>query len=380
MLVTALRPSLAAALLLVLAACGGSEEKDAKSKARPPMVVNAQTASLADYRPRLQVLGTVTPLQSVAVRARVDGQIDAILFREGEFVRAGQVLFRLDPRQAEANVARARASLASAEAIARQADADWTRAQQLVSSGFISGATLDQKKAAAATADAAVGQARAELKAAQTALSYLTITAPVSGRTGELGFKRGATVRANDTTPLVTVNQLSPIAVRFAVPPEQIQAVRTELARGPVPVVAHPSGSESVLATGRLSFLDNNVDPSNGSVAAKAEFANGGDELWPGALVTVDVPVGTGGRFVRLPESALQQGQDFNFVWTVGEGNKAVLTKVEIAGRQGGQVYLAGGVAPGTLVVTDALAKLKAGGVVKARTGGAPPSAGKSTA
>ena len=352
-----------AAVVLCTAACG----KQDKPKPKPPLIVSAQTAALADYTPRLSVLGTVTPLQSVAVRARVDGQIDRVLFREGDPVRAGQPLFKLDPRQASANVARAQAALASAEATARQTAADYARARTLVSSGFISGATIDLKQAAAATATAGVGQANAELRTAQTGLSYLTIAAPVSGRTGELGFKTGATVKANDTAPLVTINQLSPIAVRFAVPPEQIQPLRGAMARGPVTVTASSNGTGARLATGRLVFLDNNVDPQTGSIAAKAEFTNGADELWPGALVALEVPVGEPGRLVTLPESALQNGQDFTFVWTVGAGNKVALTKVAVAGRSAGQVYLAGGLTPGTLVVTDALAKLKAGGTVKPR-------------
>jgi multidrug efflux system membrane fusion protein len=359
----------ACALLLVVSACG---KDDAATKPKPPMVVAATPAAVADYTPRLTVLGTVTPLQSVAVRSRVDGQIVSVAFTEGADVRAGQTLFKLDDRAARASVAQAAAALASAEASARQADADYKRAQSLVSSGFISGATIDQKRAAAATAEAAIGGARASLQAAQASLSYLTIAAPVSGRTGEIGFKLGATVKANDATPLVTVNQLSPITARFAVPPDRIQALRDRYRAGPVSITALDRDAGRVIATGKLVFLDNNVDASNGSIAAKAEFANADAALWPGALVNLDVPVATPRRMIRLPEAAVQNGQDFTYVWTVSPDNKATLTKVVLAGRVDGNAYIASGLAPGAMVITDALAKLRDGGKVKIKTSPQP--------
>ncbi|TFU03060.1 efflux RND transporter periplasmic adaptor subunit [Polymorphobacter arshaanensis] len=380
------RIALCGTLLLALAACG---RDDAANKPKPPMMVSAETAQLADYVPRLTVLGTVTPLQSVAVRSRVDGQITAVLFKEGSNVRAGQPLFRLDDRAQRASVAQARAALASANAAAVQAEADYKRAQALVKSGFISGATIDQKRAAAESARAGIGGARGALSAAETGLSYLSINAPVSGRTGEIGFKLGATVKANDTAPLVTINQLSPITVRFAVPPDRIQALRDRYAAGAVAVSAHGRGTAGteegqtggVVANGKLVFLDNNVDPLNGSIAAKAEFVNANDELWPGALVELDVPLALPTRLIRLPESAIQNGQDFSYVWTIGADSKAVLTKVTIAGRNDGYAYIASGLQPGAQVVTDALAKLKAGGKVKTRAGkqtGGKPGEGKS--
>ncbi len=375
-----LRQTLGAALLLVLAACG---RDDSATKPKPPMLVSTEIAALADYVPRLTVLGTVVPLQSVAVRSRVDGQITAVLFKEGANVRAGQPLFRLDDRAQRANVAQARAALAAANAGAVQARADYKRAQALVSSGFISGATLDQKRAAAESAEAAIGGARGALAAAETGLTYLSINAPVAGRTGEIGFKLGATVRANDTVPLVTINQLSPINVRFAVPPDRIQALRDRYAAGPVAVSAHGRGTGgaaegaigAVVATGKLVFLDNNVDPLNGSIAAKAEFVNAQDELWPGALVELDVPLALPTRAIRLPESAIQNGPDFIYVWTVGSKAEAVLTKVTLVGRNDGNAYIATGLKPGDVVVTDALAKLKAGSKVKTRDGKRAPAA-----
>ena len=332
---------------------------------RPPLTVVAEPAALADYAPRLTVLGTVTPLQSVAVRPRVDGQIVAILFHEGDMVRAGQPLFRLDDRAVRAAMAQNRAALASATATQAQAAADLRRSQALVANGFVSKATIEVKQAAADTARASIDGARAAISAAETQMSYLTVRAPVAGRTGEINFKIGATVRTADALPLVTVNQLSPILVRFAVPPDRIQALRLAMARGPVAVTSRVHGSTAAIATGRLAFLDNSVDAATGNLAAKAEFANVGDVLWPGALVDLDVPLGPPQAHVAVPEAAVQTGPDFTFVWTVDGAHKAVLTRVVVAGRDDGRAYLAQGVAPGMVVVTDALAKLRPGDTVR---------------
>lgn len=353
-----------------LSACGGGDT-DPSKKARPPALVGATSAENADFTPRLQALGTVTPLQSVAVRARVDGQITRILFREGDDVRAGQPLFQLDDRAARADVAQARANLASARATAAQARGDYQRAEQLVGRGFISKAVLDQRRAAAGTAEAAIAGALASVQSAETVLSYLTVRAPVSGRTGEIGFRLGANVRAGDTVPLVTVNQLSPIQVRFLVPPQDIQQVRSAMASGGLTVKAFPQqGDGPPIATGRLAFLDNNVDAGTGSVAAKAEFVNVGDALWPGAIVNVELPMGTALPRIALPESAVQTGRDAPFVWTIGADGKVAMRDVTVAGRAGGKVFLAGGVAPGEMIVVDALSKLKPGDQVRTKANG----------
>ena len=359
---------LAASVVLALAGCGAKDQP----KPKPQLAVGVEPAAFADYTPRLTVLGTVQPLQSVAVRTRVDGQITAVLFREGDNVRAGQPLFRLDDRAVRAQIAESQAAIASAVATNAQATADFRRAQALIASGFISKATVEIKQAAAQTSAASIGSARAQLSAAQTALSYLTITAPVSGRSGEIAYKLGATVRAGDATPLVTINQLSPILVRFAVPPDQIQPLRTAMNVAPVTVAARVHDGATRLATGRLTFLDNNVDAGNGSLAAKAEFDNRDDALWPGALVDLEVPLGQPGRHIAVPEAAVQTGQDFTYVWTVGQGNVVAMTKVVLAGRADGRAFVEGGLPPGTKVVVDTLAKIKPGDKVRVK-GQRPP-------
>lgn len=365
---------------LALVACGGGGEESAAKKPRPPMLVGATLASATDFAPRLTALGTVVPLQSVAVKTRVDGQITQILFREGQNVTAGQPLFKLDDRTARASLAQAEAAVVSARATAAQARADFERAEQLVGKGFISKSVLDQRRALAETAEAQIATAQAQVQTAKAQLDYLTIRAPVSGRTGEIGFRLGANVRAADAVPLVTVNQLSPISVRFLVPPDQIGPVRAAMAGPGITVTARPQTPAPdgtllpPIATGRLAFLDNNVSAGNGSVAAKAEFRNADDALWPGAIVTVELPLGASAPMIALPEAAVQTGRDAPFVWTIGADGKIAMRDVTVAGRADGKVYLASGVAPGEQIVTDALSKLKPGDKVRTKPGpGRPP-------
>jgi multidrug efflux system membrane fusion protein len=379
---------------LLLAACSGGEEgkggPGGPGGKRPPQLVAAQAASMADFAPTLVALGTVTPSQSVAVRPRADGEIIGIAFREGDMVRAGQTLFRLDPRTARANVQQAEAELKGAIAAERRATLDYERAEALVTKGFVSAAARDLARANAWSARSSIETARAQLDAARVQLSFLTITAPISGRTGELGFRLGANVRQGDATALVTINQLSPIHVRFLVPAANVQQARALLASGGGKVVARLQGSGQVLATGRLVFLDNNVDPGNGGVAARAEFDNPGELLWPGAIVDVEFPLGAARPYVALPEGAVQTGRDAPFVWMVtGDGgkpgagkpaSKVEMRDVVVAGRLGGTVYVASGIQPGEKVVVDALARLRDGDAVRLKPGGKPQMAGGAAA
>ncbi len=378
----------ALALAVLLAACSGAGGGDNAGSGkpgggkRPPQLVSAQIAAMEDFAPTLLALGTVTPSQSVAVRPRADGEIVSIAFREGDNVRAGQMLFGIDSRQARVAVAQAEGELKGAIAAERRATLDYDRAEALVAKGFVSAAARDLARANAWSARSQIETNRALLQAARVQLSFLSVTAPISGRTGELGFRRGATVRQGDATPLVTINQISPIHVRFLVPAANVQQARAVQAGGGGTVVARDRQSGQVLATGRLVFLDNNIDPGNGGVAARAEFRNEGDVLWPGAIVDVEFPLGIATPHIAMPEGAVQTGRDTPFVWVVasaatapgtkGSGGKVELRAVEVAGRLRGKVYLAGGVKPGEQVVVDALARLKEGDNVRLKGAGKP--------
>lgn len=355
-------------LALSLSACGEEEAMGGRGGGRPPAMVEAIKAEAVDFAPRLVALGTVAPLETVAVRPRAEGEIVAIAFNEGDDVRAGQLLFRLDDRTARAQVAQAEAQVATARANAAQAANELKRAEALVGKGFVSATLLDQRRALAQSSEAGVKSAEAALASARAQLSFLEIRAPVSGRTGELNFRLGANVRPADAMPLVTINQLSPISVRFLVPPREISDVRAAMMSGKLPVEVRAQGADPAvppLAMGTLMFLDNNVDAGTGSVAAKAEFGNPDAKLWPGAVVTVAMATGQPAPRVRLPESAVQTGQETPYVWTVDGDGKVTMRDVVVAGRAAGQVYLATGVRPGEQIVTDALSRLKPGDIVR---------------
>jgi len=362
----------AGVLALSLAACGDDEAQDGLG-GRPPAIVDAVSAEMTPFAPRLVALGTVAPLQTVDVRPRVEGEITQILFNEGDTVRAGQLLFRMDDRNAQAQLAQAQAQLATARANAAQARNELQRAEQLVSKGFVTGSVLDQRRAMAQGAEASIMSAEASVKAARAQLSFLNIVAPVSGRTGELNFRRGANVRPADALPLVTINQLSPISVRFLVPPQEIGLVREAMTAGKLIVDARNQGVETTalpLASGSLVFLDNNVDPGSGSVAAKAEFLNPDARLWPGAVVTVVMPLGMASERIELPESSVQVGRDAPYVWTIDAKGAVEMRDVTVAGRADGRVYLASGVKAGERVVIDALSRLKPGDTVRVKGDG----------
>lgn len=369
-------------LSLTLAACG--EDEAAGGRSRPPSLVSAVAAQPMPFAPRLLALGTVAPLQTVAIRTRAEGEITAILFNEGDNVREGQLLYRLDDRQAQAQLTTARAQLATARANTTQARNELQRAEALVDKGFITGSIVDQRRALAASSQASISAAEAAVRNAQTAISFLNIRAPVSGRTGELNFRLGAMVRPADALPLVTINQLSPISVRFLIPPQDIQQLRNAMKQGSVRVEARLEGqntSQPPIATGSLAFLDNNVDPRSGSVVAKAEFKNPDDTLWPGALINVAMPLGAVSPQIALPESAVQTGREQPFVWLIGADETVSMRNVAVKGRADGTVYLASGLAPGERVVIDALARLKAGDKIRLKSdkpGSAPQTAGAS--
>jgi multidrug efflux system membrane fusion protein len=382
-----LRAGAGMALLLLAAACSGDKEaEDARARMRPPQLVAAMAVPMEDYAPTLVALGTVTPRQSVPVRPRADGEIVGINFQEGDFVRAGQVLFRLDARQAQAAVQQAEAEVKGAVAAERRARLDFERAEALVVKGFVSAAARDLARANAYSAKSQIETTQAQLRQAQVSLSFLTVTAPISGRTGELSQRLGANVRQGDSA-LVTINQLSPIHVRFLVPPSDISAARAVVRDGGGKVVAKTQVGGDVLAVGRLVFLDNNVDPGNGGVAARAEFANAGDILWPGAIVNVELPLAAATPHPAVPEGAVQTGRDAPFVWAVSKGGNGPkpgaaggatvqMRDVVVAGRLGGKVYLASGIKPGEQVVVDALSRLKDGDAVRLK----PPGAGSQVA
>lgn len=341
---------------------GGQAES--KKKGGPQAVpVSVANVVAADMPVVLSAAGTVEALASVAVRTRVDGQIVSLGFVEGDLVQEGQVLFQFDDRlakaqiaQAEANIAKDRASLADAEGVL-------SRRETLIQKKITSEASLDTARATVNALKASIAAGQAALDVQKTQLDYLTIRAPITARTGSLSAKAGTNVRAADTTPLVTLNQVKPIAVAFAMPQTDLMALRDALKRGAKADVL-VLGSKPARVIGDLTFVDNQVDKTTGTVTAKVIAKNDEEVLWPGLAVQVDLTVETKPGMPSAPASAVLPAQDGMIAWVVGADNKVAPRSVTLERIVGQTAFVSSGLKPGDRVVIDGQLRLAAGTTV----------------
>ena len=333
----------------------GAEKKKPAPEAVPVTVAVAQQKDMPlDTR----VIGSVQPMQTVAVRAQVTGELTKAWFREGDDVARGQMLFTIDPRPYEAALAQAQANLARDEAQLRNAEAEATRYAELVKKDYVTKEDYDKIVAGAEAARAVAAADKAAIDTARVSLSYCEIRSPLAGRTGSLQVHAGNLVRANDTTPLVVINQISPVYVEFAVPAQDMAALRGRGDLRSVPVHVAPREGGGAIAEGRLSFIDNAVDPSTGTISLKATFANQNRALWPGEYVNVAMTVGNRNAAVVIPAQAVQTGQRGQYVYVVKEGNAVEMRPVKVGQQVEQQAIIDRGVQPGETVVTDGQIRL----------------------
>jgi len=312
---------------------------------------------------RLAQIGTVEPLATVAIRSRIDGQIVEVGFGEGDFVRAQQVLFRLDDRAARAQLAQAEANLLRDQAQAADAARILARNEALAERGFAAKATLDTARAAHEALKAAAAANEAQIRNLRTLLDYTVVRAPIEGRTGAQEFKLGSNVKANDSA-LVRINQTRPISVSFAVPQTELAAIRAAQARQPLPVRVTVRGTKPVTTEGALSFIDNAVDQATGTITLKATLANRDEALWPGQFVDVSLLVETVPDVVAVPQAAVQIGQAGTFVFVVGPERTVEARPVTVARSVDGTSFVTHGLAKGERVVTDNQLRLAPGSPV----------------
>jgi multidrug efflux system membrane fusion protein len=359
---------------MIIAKLTGGEDATAVAKkagrgaapaGSPAAPVMAATVVEADMPVILFAPGTVEPLATVAIKPRVDGQIVEVAFQEGDLVQAGQVLFRLDDRwvlaqiqQAEANIAKDRATLAAAEAQLR-------RREQLVSKQIVSEEATETVRQSVAAQKASIAAGEAQLEAQRTQLDYLTIRAPITGRTGNVNAKLGATVRAGDAAPLVTINQTQPISVGFAVPQSELGALRRALA-GKTPAVITVPGAAAKLQ-GTIGFVDNQVDKQTGTVLAKVTAANLDEALWPGQAVEIALTVEVRTGVVAVPASAVLPAQQGMLVWVIDSESKVAPRTVVVDRIIGQTAFLGDGLLPGERVVADGQLRLAPGASVAVR-------------
>jgi len=349
-----------AAALLGLAACGRSP---GRSVSAPPAVpVQTAVAEQRDVPRRIESIGAVQALRTVSVKSQVDGVIAEIHFREGEDVKVGDPLVTLDRRPFENSLRSARADLATASAMADQAQADLDRYQRLSDQAAISKEEYVQYLTRATTTKAQLQAREAAVANAELQLSYAEIRAPIAGRTGQRLLHEGALVKANDNGfPIVTINQIAPVAVTYSVPESSLDEIRAALAAGVATVDATDRTTGVTRENGKLEFIDNTVDPTTGMITLKAVFPNEDRAFWPGRFVYVMTQVGVDKGAIVVPSTAVQNSQNGSTVYVVKSDQTVELRNVKVARTAGDDTLLLGGVAAGETIVTDGQLRLLPG-------------------
>lgn len=329
----------------------------------PPVGVTTVRVQQRDLPVLLAATGSVAPLQNVDIRPQVTSVVSRVHIREGQFVKAGELLFVLDSRTDEANVAKARAQLSKDEASLADAKRQLARSRELLAQNFISQGAVDTNQALVDAAVALVAADRAALDAARVPLSYARVTAPSAGRVGAIAIYPGSAVQANQTS-LVSITQLDPIAVAFNLPQRHLADALAALKDGGAAVTATlPENGGSV--AGRLQFVDNAIDAGSGTVKVKAQFDNRDGKLWPGAFVNVAMTLRTLKGALVVPQAAIIQGARGPLVYAV-EDDKAVARPVQVQYAQGDDAAVTG-VKPGERIVLDGRQNLRPGATVVER-------------
>src|SRR6185437_2460741 len=351
-----------------------------RSASNGPVPVLVAPAMRADVLVDLDAVGTVRALNMVTVRPQVDGNLLAVTFAEGQDVKKGDVLARIDPTLFQAQLDQAVAKKAQDLALLSNAKNDLVRYEKLAATNAINRQQADTQKALVAQDTAQVQADDAAIETARATLGYTTITAPIAGRTGIRMVDEGNIVHASDTnSAIVTITQVQPISVTFSLPQQKLTKVNDAFAKGPLPVDAQRSDDGSVLDRGKLTVIDNQVDPATGTVKLKAEFPNAKFQLWPGQFVNVRLLINTLKQVVVIPTGAVQRGPDGTFVYVVNDQDKAAMRPIAVERQDENQTVVKSGVAPPERVVTTGFARLKEDSAVQISTGNptsAPPANG----
>jgi multidrug efflux system membrane fusion protein len=344
---------------------------------RPSSLVPVTATTVAEQAMpvRQQTIGSVQTIASVTVKSRIDGVITEMLIRDGQFVKTGDIMIRLDSRAAEAQVHQADAQLAHDVAQLANARHDVERYAPLVAKDFVSHQQYDTAVTTAKALEASVAADQAALENARVLLSYDTISAPIDGRVGTIAIKTGNSLKANDV-PLLTINQIMPIYVGFSLPQDTLPEIRTAMAKGPVTVEVVPAGDSAPAETGKLEYFDNAVDVNSGTIALKAVFANAQQRLWPGQFVNVTMTLRIEPDALVVPQAAVQAGQNSAYVFVITPENTAEFRPVTVSRTIAGITVIAKGLAKGERVAVDGQLRLSNGTKVDVRAAGAQPPAG----
>jgi len=305
------------------------------------------------------------------VKTQVTGELTGVYFKEGDDVKKGQLLFTLDKRPFEADVKKQESNLAHDQAQAANARAQQKRYEALVKAGVVSSESYDQFATAASALDAAVESDRAALENARVQLLYCSIYSPINGRTGNLIVHRGNMIKANDNPPLVNINQVQPIYVTFTVPEQYLAEIKNLSAKGKLRVEAQAPNDSSRPTSGVLSFFDNSVDQTTGTIKLKGEFVNADRRLWPGQFVDAVLTLRTRAGAIVVPSQAIQNGQQGQYVFVIKKDLTVESRPVSVEQGASGKMIVNKGLVAGEQVVTDGQLRLVPGARVSIKQEGA---------
>ncbi len=377
--------------------CGSRDPALAKKSDRSASVpVTVAAATRRDVPVEIQVVGNVEAYLTITVKAQVSGELMAVHFREGDYVKKGDLLFGIDPRVLQAQLNQAKANLARDEAQVGQIEANLARdaaqeryaqaealryaklleeriipkeqEEQVRASAEASAATIHADEASLKAALAAMGASKAAADNIEVLLGYTSIRSPIDGRTGNLNVKQGNVVTAN-STDLMTINQVQPIYVTFSVPEDRLPEVKKSQL-----VLVSPQAGEPLSETGEVTFIDNTVDTTTGTIRVKGTFLNKDGKLWPGQFVRVTLRLATQPNAVVVPNQAVQTGQDGSYVYVVKEDRTVESRPVVTGARVDQDLVIEKGLQSGETVVTEGQLRLAPGMRVQIQTPGGPPS------
>jgi multidrug efflux system membrane fusion protein len=349
---------------LAITADSASAQAQSSVSVQAGVPVQAATAQRQDVPVLLRNIGAVQPYQSVLVRARVDGTLDKVLFREGQDVKVGDRLALIDPRPYHAALAQAQARKAADLAQLANAQRDLGRYTSLARSDFASRQQLDTQGATVAQSQATIAGDEAAIATAQLNVEFCNIVSPIDGRTGLRLVDAGNLVHANDTQGIVSITQIHPIAVTFTLPQETLPQVQAGMARGELPVLAYAQDDRTQLSTGHLLTIDNAVDQTTGTIRLKAEFANSDSRLWPGQFINVHMQVDMLNGAITVPSIAVQRGPGGLFAFVIKPDGSAAMQPVELRQDDGQTAVVSKGLDEGVQVVTNGQSRLQNGSKV----------------
>jgi multidrug efflux system membrane fusion protein len=352
---------------LALAVAAACSKSDPPRQPKVPVSVTKVKRTSVPYV--VTANGVAEPMQTVAVESQVNGILNRVTFAEGQDVQAGQVLFQIDSRPYVAVLEQARGQLARDVAQAANARRDAARYAALVKEGYVTTSQADQAEATAASAAATVEADRATVARAALDVANSTVRAPISGRTGSLLVRQGNLVKANSDPPLVIINQIQPILVRFSVPQSQFPDIQRYYRGGNALLVrATPSEGSGATLSGTLAFVDNNVDSTTGTVLLKARFANPEGSLWPGQYTNVQLQLFVDPNALTLPSPAVMTGQQGTYVYTVDSAGSAKQRPVQVSRTVDSLSVISTGVTEGEQVIIDGQSRLVPGSKVTIKT------------